>query len=129
VPILLFRSPYAAVGGMTIAHGLQYLLLVGLVTGGRGPASSRLLRVALGLNVALVGGVLLSWASHLHASTPPLRVLFGAYVGAVMAHFVVDGSLWRMRDLSARRFLAARVPYLLPGETVSVADRSAGEIG
>jgi hypothetical protein len=28
LPVFAFRSPYAAVGGMTIAHGFQYLLLV-----------------------------------------------------------------------------------------------------
>ncbi len=33
-PAFVFQSPYAAVGGMTIAHGLQYLLLVGLVAAG-----------------------------------------------------------------------------------------------
>ena len=31
VPVFVFASPYAAVGGMTIAHGMQYLLLVSLV--------------------------------------------------------------------------------------------------
>ena len=31
VPVFVFVSPYAAVGGMTIAHGMQYLLLVSLV--------------------------------------------------------------------------------------------------
>ena len=32
-------SPYARGGGMTIAHGLQYLLLVGLVAGGGRPTT------------------------------------------------------------------------------------------
>jgi hypothetical protein len=34
LPVFAFRSPYAAVGGMTVAHGLQYLVLVGLVAAG-----------------------------------------------------------------------------------------------
>jgi len=34
LPVLVFASPYAAVGGMTAAHGLQYLVLVSLVAGG-----------------------------------------------------------------------------------------------
>jgi hypothetical protein len=34
-PVFVFRSPYAAVGGMTIAHGMQYLLLVGLIAGAK----------------------------------------------------------------------------------------------
>jgi hypothetical protein len=33
-PVFVFGSPYAAVGGMTAAHGMQYLLLVGMVAGG-----------------------------------------------------------------------------------------------
>ena len=34
LPAFAFGSPYAAVGGMTIAHGAQYLLLVTLIAGG-----------------------------------------------------------------------------------------------
>lgn len=40
------------------------------------------------------------------------RTLFGAYLGFVMAHFVVDAGLWRMRDLLARAFLTAHLPFL-----------------
>ena len=47
VPVFAFRSPYAAVGGMTIAHGLQYLLLIGLVAGGDRGGRSRRLRLAV----------------------------------------------------------------------------------
>jgi len=123
-PMFVFRSPYAAVGGMTVAHGFQYLVLAGLVMAGHG--RGRWARTGLALNAALVGGALLSWASHLHASPVPLRVLFGAYVGVLMAHFVVDAGLWRLRDPAARRFLEARVPSLLPAKAVPVADGSAG---
>jgi hypothetical protein len=125
-PMFSFRSPYAAVGGMTIAHGLQYLLLGGLVMAGAEPG--RGVRTGLALNAALVGGALLSWASHLHGSPIPLRVLFGAYVGVLMAHFVVDAGLWRLRDPAARTFLGARVPALLPAGAVPVADGSAGDV-
>lgn len=45
---------------------------------------------------------------------PPGRLLFGGYLGAVMAHFVVDAGLWRLRDRFPRAFLADRVPYLVP---------------
>jgi hypothetical protein len=33
----------------------------------------------------------------------------------VMAHFVIDAGLWRLRDPFPRAFLASRVPSLLPG--------------
>ncbi|HTS99947.1 MAG TPA: hypothetical protein VMI33_25365 [Streptosporangiaceae bacterium] len=114
LPVFVFGSPYAAVGGMTIAHGLQYLLLVGLVAAGRGPATGRMLRLAALGNLALAGGAALAAASHRHGAAPAGRLVFGAYLGVVMAHFVVDASLWRLRDPAPRAFLAARVPGLLP---------------
>jgi len=111
LPVFVFGSPYAAVGGMTVAHGMQYLLLVGLVAAGSG---ARLVRLAALCNVALLGGVALERASHLHGAGPAERWLFGAYLGAVMAHFVIDAGLWRLRDPVPRALLARRVPYLVP---------------
>jgi hypothetical protein len=114
LPIFAFRSPYAAVGGMTIAHGFQYLLLVGLVAAGNRRGTSRWLRLAVFANVALVGGALLSGASHLHGFPPAIRLVFGAYLGVVTAHFVIDAGFWRMRDPFPRAFLARHVPGLAP---------------
>ena len=142
LPVFVLRSPYAAVGGMTIAHGLQYLLLITLVAVGRRPeagqsetgraAAARAVALALLANVALVGGAGLNAASHLHGAAWAGRLAFGAYLGAVMAHFVIDASVWRLRDPFSRAFLTARVPGLLtaagnrggsPG-----ADRSSADI-
>lgn len=109
LPVFVFGSPYAAVGGMTVAHGMQYLLLVSLVAAGSG---GRLVRLAALCNMALLGGAALEKASHLHGAAPAERLLFGAYLGAVMAHFVIDAGLWRLRDPFPRAFLARRVPYL-----------------
>jgi hypothetical protein len=126
LPIFVFASPYAAVGGMTIAHGSQYLLLVGLVAAsGTSRGAKRVLPMGVLCNVALVGGALLSSTSHLHGSPAAFRLLFGVYLGAVMAHFVVDAGLWRMRDPFPRQFLARHLPYLVPA---SVADRSSPDI-
>ncbi len=122
LPAFVFASPYAAVGGMTVAHGLQYLLLVALIAGGSaggaGTRSSRLVRLSLLANIALIGGTALSRASHLHNAGWPGRCVFGAYLGVVMAHFVIDAGLWRMRDPLARNFVAAHLPYLVPGRPV-----------
>lgn len=128
-PMFMFGSPYAAVGGMTIAHGFQYLLMASLVLAGPRSNSSRLVQLGVGLNVALLAGALLSSASHLHGSPGPLRVLFGAYVGVLLAHFVMDRRLWRLRDPAVRGFLASRVPYLIPGRDVPVAGGSSAGIG
>lgn len=124
LPVFVFGSPYAAVAGITIAHGLQYLLLMGLVAAGGRGAGARAggqrrgrgaLQVAALFNIALAGGAALSVASDLQNSAALVRILFGGFLGAVMAHFVVDAGLWRLRDRFPRAFLAERVPYLVSG--------------
>jgi hypothetical protein len=124
LPIFVFASPYAAVGGMTIAHGLQYLVLVGLVA--RGPAERRasMTRLTVFVTAALVGGAALNLASHLHSGGDAARLIYGGYLGIVMAHFVVDAGIWRLRDPFPRQFLSDRVPQLLGYSPVSAADAS-----
>jgi hypothetical protein len=124
LPVFVFTSPYAAVGGLTIAHGAQYLLLMshlawaggnveGSTVGGSSAGISRALRIAVLVNIVLIGGTALEVASHVDASAGVVRSFYGAYLGVVMAHFVVDAGLWRLRDAFPRRFLAGRVPYLV----------------
>ena len=122
LPVFLFASPYAAVAGLTIAHGLQYLLLMGLLATGRQPGSRGRDRVtsaaqlAALCNIALLGGAALSVASDQLAAGPAMRWLYGVFLGAVMAHFVIDAGLWRLRDEFPRQFLRSRLPYLLPDD-------------
>lgn len=113
LPVFVFDSPYAAVAGLTLAHGLQYLLLVGLIAAARRQDQPPLVSLAVLFNAALLGGLLLNATSHLHAANAPMRALYGAYLGIVMAHFVVDAGLWRLRDDFPRQFLGATVPYLV----------------
>ena len=187
LPVFVFGAPYAAIGGMTAAHGLQYLLLVSLVAGsaqgevtvasaaagsdatGRGatepqepeaptvraPTASvnpsrrsrptwpgRLVRLGLLANIALIGGAMLGGASHRHDAGPAGRLIFGAYLGVVMAHFVIDAGLWRMRDPLARQFMTSKLPYLVrasppagpatrpvPGPAIALTDPSSADIG
>lgn len=133
LPIFVFGSPYAAVAGMTMAHGLQYLLLIGLVAAGSEPRY-RMGGAAALCTLAVLGGVVLNLISHLHGDGLPLRMLFGAYLGVLAAHFVVDAGIWRLRDPFVRAFLSQRVGYLLGSERScgaarSVADRSVADIG
>jgi hypothetical protein len=117
LPVFVFRSPYAAVAGLTIAHGLQYLLLMGmLASGGRcgTQRAERLAALAALANIALLGGAALSVASDQLAAGPAMRILFGLFIGVVMAHFVIDAGLWRMRAQFPRDFLQSRLPYLVP---------------
>jgi hypothetical protein len=114
LPVFLFTSPYAAVAGLTIAHGLQYLLLMGMLAGAGPRGMPRMARLAALVNIALLGGAGLSVASDQITSRPSMRVLFGLFLGAVMAHFVVDAGLWRLREEFPRSFLRSRLPYLVP---------------
>jgi hypothetical protein len=114
LPVFLFTSPYAAVAGLTIAHGLQYLLLMGLVAAGDRRRSWRMAQLAALCNIALVGGAALAVASDGDTGQPAGRLMFGIFLGAVMAHFVIDAGLWRMREEFPRAFLGARLPYLVP---------------
>ncbi|MGZ4433308.1 MAG: hypothetical protein ACXVW7_06725 [Trebonia sp.] len=77
------------------------------------------MRLTLLLNIALAGGAVLSAASHLHGAATLGRLGYGAYLGAVMAHFVVDGGLWRLRDPFARKFAGSRLSYLAPPPAAS----------
>ena len=119
LPIFLFTSPYAAVAGLTIAHGLQYLLLMSLLAAGGPRGAQRMAGLAALCNIALVGGAALAEASDQLAARPAVRVLFGLFLGAVMAHFVIDAGLWRMRAEFPRGFLRARLPYLIPAAGAS----------
>jgi hypothetical protein len=117
LPVFAFSSPYAAVAGLTIAHGLQYLVLMGLLAGG-GPRgthrAARLTALAALANIALLGGSVLSVASDQLSAGPAMRILYGIFLGVVMAHFVIDAGLWRMRAEFPREFLRSRLPYLVP---------------
>jgi hypothetical protein len=122
LPVFVFRSPFAAVGGLVVAHGLQYLMLTGLIAASGRATRDRARALAAAAFVVLVGAGVLSAASHLHGSGLSTRWLYGAYVGVVASHFVVDAGLWRLRDAFPRRFLASRVPYLV------LSGRSAADI-
>lgn len=98
IPVFIFHSAQAAVTGMVVAHGLQYLWAVRW--------RSRQARMAEGRSAwqatvgviagAVLGGLVLETMSELHSTQEwLLRVLYGAYLGVVMAHFAVDGILWR----------------------------------
>lgn len=113
LPVFLFASPYAAVAGLTIAHGLQYLLLMALVAARPSASRTTTANVVILVNVALIAGLVLNRFSHLHDSVLAGRVLFGIYLGLTMTHFVVDAGLWRLRDEFPRTFLAGRLPFLL----------------
>jgi hypothetical protein len=119
IPIFLFSSPYAAVAGLTIAHGLQYLLLLTLLAAAPAEDRSSGISLLVLINLALLLGLALNRASHLHDASGIARALFGAYLGLSTAHFLIDAGLWRLRDEFPRTFLTQRLPYLLATPTTA----------
>lgn len=115
LPLLITDQPYAALGGMTLAHGLQYLLLVGMVLAGPANqrANTRAPEAMLLLAGVLAFAAALAAASHLHHGPATTKAVFGLYLGAVMTHFVLDAGLWRLRDPFPRQWLEERLPELL----------------
>jgi hypothetical protein len=65
------------------------------------------------LAVRLVPLILVLATAAAAAALPPRTMTWLLYLGVVMAHFVIDAGLWRLRDSFPRRFLASRMPYLL----------------
>ena len=85
-------SPYGAIAGMTIAHGVQYLGIVGAVARGPLAAPRRGWRVALLVAAAALGGFALHVAAH-HPGAAPWRA---AVVRALPRR--LRGPLRRRRD-------------------------------
>jgi hypothetical protein len=121
-PVFLFRTPAAAVTGMVVAHGLQYLWVVGwrmLASQHprRGGHDGRRTVVAI-VALAVGGGSVLAAMSELHSARGAvLHLLYGTYFGIVMAHFAVDGVVWRRskRPLRAWSRTGPLLPSPVPG--------------
>lgn len=119
-PVFLFHSAQAAVTGMVVAHGLQYLWIVRWRSRqARIAASSARWQATVAVIVgAVLGGSLLEAMSELHsAQDAVLRALYGGYLGVVMAHFSVDAVLWRRptRNEVTSHHRGALVPSLAYG--------------
>lgn len=113
-PVFCFDSSFPAVAGLTVAHGYQYLMLMGLVSAAPRAGRLRDSGPALLSAIALGGGFVLALLSHLHDSPGAAeRALYGAFLGVVMTHFVLDAALWRLRDEFPRQLLTPALPYLL----------------
>lgn len=117
-PVFLFTSPYAAVAGLTIAHGLQYLLLVGMLAARPANQERRWVSVLVFVDIAILLGLALNRTSHMHDAPGLQRALFGLYLGLSAAHFVIDAGMWRLRDEFPRTFLTERLPFLLAPDRV-----------
>jgi len=102
LPALLVTNIDYAFWSYAIAHGLQYLLMVGIVSAGAP-------RRWLSLPVFVAGAILGGWAMK-HMLGNHALLLCGIFLTWV--HFVLDAKLWRMSEPAARQFLRQRFRFI-----------------
>ena len=108
VPTFVFGDQRSALVGYAVAHGLQYLVFMGVVSAGRPKPGFSL---ALLLGIATMGAVLLNAAMDLE-DKPHGFALYGAFLGVVMAHFVLDAGIWRLREPFQRGYMRERFYFV-----------------
>ncbi len=112
LPFAVFRNPLAAVSSYAFAHGLQYLVMMGYVGRGGRAGPSRWTMPALVAAVALLGGWLLAAMQVGTHWGGAAKFIFGAYLGLVMVHFVIDAGIWKLSDPVNRAYMAKRFAFL-----------------
>ena len=109
LPTYLFDTATSATLGYAIAHGLQYLVFMAVVAGKRRPLASLALMAAIGG----AGAVLLNAGIMApDAGLPGGNALYGAFIGTVMAHFVLDAGIWRLREPFQRGYMRERFAFV-----------------
>lgn len=96
VPVYVFSDPVSAITGSATAHGLQYLVFMGTVSG----SGQRSLKPVL-VMLAIAGGGALA----LDYAADAGGLLKGLFVGGVMAHFIIDAGIWRLREPFQRGYM------------------------
>jgi hypothetical protein len=112
LPVFLFQNPIAAVGSYAFAHGLQYLVMMAFVSCGGREGMSRWTMPVVVTAVALLGGWLLASMQVAHHWGSWAKFVFGAYLGLVMTHFVIDAGIWRLSDPKNRDYMSKRFAFL-----------------
>jgi hypothetical protein len=110
-PTFLFHDQVSAISSYAIAHGLQYIVFMGYVAAGRRPVLPSLLMLA---GLGALGAMLLNGA----VVAPDIKdlpfgfALYGAFLGVVMSHFVLDAGIWRLREPFQRAYMQARFAFV-----------------
>ncbi|HEY2870614.1 MAG TPA: hypothetical protein VGJ56_01780 [Reyranella sp.] len=111
LPTYLFDDPMSATMGYALAHGLQYVVFMGIVSVRRKAPIASLVTL-LGLSV--LGALLLNAAVTAPdiADLPYGRAIYGVFVGVVMTHFVLDAGIWRLREPFQRSYIRERFSFV-----------------
>jgi hypothetical protein len=123
-PIYLSSNILVAFSSYAIAHGLQYIIFMMVVSvNAERETVRRTVRnvVKLMLLTLLVGFAFyrvadlkgLEFIRQQAALTTSLDFLVGAVFGATMAHFVIDAGAWRLSKAAPRAYMVKRFGFIL----------------
>jgi len=103
-PTFVFSDSTSALAGYAIAHGLQYLVFMGFVSASKGKTTVSLIKL---LAIATFGGIILDRAADARdwLERPYELAIYGAFLGLVMTHFVLDAGIWRLRESFQRNYM------------------------
>ena len=122
-PMYLSHNPNVTFLSYAIAHGMQYLVFMTVVSANtdRSALRKRLNNVLkLGACVLFVGFAFMYWArlkefDLVRSSAILLKLLdflAGAVLGTTMAHFVIDAGAWRLTKASTRAYVKDRFGFV-----------------
>lgn len=113
LPLFFFRDAISAVFAYAIAHGLQYLVFMYVVAST--PRERRRIALASVIALTLAGGLILK-ATELSGGIfgSYNAAVFGAGLGVVMWHFLLDAGIWRLSEPFPRRYMSERFGFLQP---------------
>ena len=111
LPTYLFSTPMGGFYSYALAHGLQYLVFMSVVSIDRRNIGTRLLRLLI---FAVVGGIFLDRAmlATTWLAGPGGMALLGAFYGLVMSHFVLDAGIWRLREPFQRNYMRRKFAFV-----------------
>jgi hypothetical protein len=125
LPIYLSNDINVTFLSYAIAHGLQYIIFMGIVSlNAEQGERARALRYRNALKLA--GLMILLGLLFYHTDTLKslefvkssgwlvhvFDFLFGAVLGATMAHFVIDAGAWRLSKLPQREYMTKRFGFI-----------------
>ena len=111
LPTFLFSDVKSAIFGYALAHGIQYLVFMSFVSGSsanKNPAK----QVTTLFACLFAGGLLLTLMADRGLWGKWGPGVFGAYLGLVMADFLLDAGVWRLREKFQGDYIRSRMGFI-----------------
>lgn len=102
LPTLVSSDHLVSFWSYAIAHGAQYLIFLAVLSTGH--------RFAVVGPVILIGISVATWMVFDRLANAPATAAI--YVGIVMAHFLIDAKLWRLREPTQRGLIRERFAFI-----------------